>query len=249
MSTNLKIPAAVSSKLGHYVYVYVDPTDETVFYVGKGKGSRALAQFKSGERKRVTKVISRIRRSGAEPRIDILAHGLPNSRVALAVEAAAIDLIGVHNLANEVRGHGSTQYGRIPIVQLIAHYTRTKAIVDEPSLLIRINRLYHFGMTPAELYDATRSAWRLGRKRDRAKYAFSVYEGVVREVYRITGWLPGGSTFAAQNRGRRTRRPDRWEFVGTLAEERIREKYINAYVGHYFSRGARNPIVYVNVDD
>ncbi|HXH07683.1 MAG TPA: hypothetical protein VNI83_13960 [Vicinamibacterales bacterium] len=36
-----RIPAATARKLGYYVYLYVDPTDRSVFYVGKGKNGRA----------------------------------------------------------------------------------------------------------------------------------------------------------------------------------------------------------------
>jgi len=249
MAVELKIPRAVASKLGYYVYLYVDPSDDSVFYVGKGKGARALSHLNTQERKSVTSAIRRIRASGSEPRIDILAHGLPSEDVAFAVEAAAIDLIGVHNLTNAVSGRGKAKYGRTSLAQLIAHYTKRKAAITEPSILIRINKLYHFGMTEAELYDATRSAWRAGERKDKARYAFAVYEGIVREVYRITGWLPGGSTFAAQNQGRRRQRPGRWEFVGTLAEDRVRQRYVNSYVGHLFPKGAQNPIAYVNVPD
>ena len=249
MAVELRIPRAVASKLGCYVYVYVNPSDDSVFYVGKGKGTRALSHLDAVERKRVTSTIKKIRASGSEPRIYILAHSLPSEDVAFAVEAAAIDLIGVHNLTNAVRGHAKAKYGRTPLSQLIAYYTKRKATIKEPSILIRINELYHFGMTEAELYDATRSAWKVGDRKHKARYALTVYDGVVREVYRITGWLPGGSTFAAQNQGKRRPRPGRWEFVGTLAEDRIRQRYMNSYVGHLFPKGAQNPIAYVNMHD
>ncbi len=32
----------MAEKLGYYVYLYVDPRDEKVFYIGKGKGERCL---------------------------------------------------------------------------------------------------------------------------------------------------------------------------------------------------------------
>jgi hypothetical protein len=38
---------------------------------------------------------------------------------------------------------------------VVAHDTRRKAHIPEPAILIRINRLYRYGMTPAELSDAT----------------------------------------------------------------------------------------------
>jgi len=249
MSPQLKIPRAVASKLGYYVYVYVNPSDNSVFYVGKGKGARALAHLDAAERKKVTALIRKIRSAGSEPRIDILAHALPSEDVAFAVEAAVIDLIGVHNLTNSVRGHTKAKYGRTPLSQLIGLYTKRKPVISEPSILIRINRAYHFGMTEVELYDATRSAWKVGDKKDKAQYAFAVYEGVVREVYRITDWLPGGSTFAAQHQGKRKRRPGRWEFVGTLADIEVRQRYVNSYVGHLFPKGAQNPVLYLNIDE
>ncbi len=40
-------------------------------------------------------------------------------------------------------------------------------------------------MTPAELYDATRASWKVGARRESAKYALAVFEGIVREVYEI----------------------------------------------------------------
>jgi hypothetical protein len=131
--------------------------------------------------------------------------------------------------------------------EVVAHYTRRKAKIREPAILIRINKLYRYGMTQADLYDATRSAWRVGERRDDARYAFSVFEGVVREVYRITHWLPAGSTFNSRFAGRGLREPDRSEFVGTIAEDSIRRRYINRYVGHLFTQGAQNPISYVNL--
>jgi len=253
----VEIPRVVAAKLGYYVYVYVNPIEDSVFYVGKGKGSRALTHLEAAdlthleaaERKRVTTIIRKIRDAGSEPRIDILAHDLPNEDVAFAIEAAAIDLIGIHNLTNAVRGHTKAKYGRNPLSHFIALYTKRKAAIREPSVLIRITKMYRFGMNDAELYDATRSAWRVGDRKDKAQYAFAVYNGVVREVYRITGWHDGGSTFAAQNQGKRVARVGRWEFVGTLAEDTVRQRYVNSYVGDLFPKGARNPVCYVNIDD
>jgi len=239
MLLEVRIPPSVASKLRYYVYVYVDPSDESVFYVGKGKGSRAIAHMDT----------SKVRRSKAKPRIDILVHGLPDEKTAFAVESAAIDLIGIGSLANTVGGHGGRLFGRMPLDQLVAHYTKRKVQIEVPAILIRINKLYRYGMSLAELYDATRSAWKLGPKKERAEYAFAVYDGVVREVYKITGWFPGGTTFAAQNQGKRRRRPDRWEFVGTLAEDKIRRRHLDTYVGHLFPAGAQNPISYANVED
>ena len=92
------IPRAVAEKLGHYVYLYVDPADNRVIYVGKGKGTRAVSHLKADEKKGISRELKRIRADGRESRIDILAHSLPDEETALKIETAAIDLIGVEDL-------------------------------------------------------------------------------------------------------------------------------------------------------
>lgn len=245
--SKLQIPRAVARKLGHYVYLYIDPRNKSIFYVGKGRGGRAIAHLKASEEAAIGKRIREIESAGRKPQIELLAHGLENERTALRVEAAAIDLIGVPNLVNAVRGHGA-KHGRLPLEEVQAFYERRIARIREPAILIRINQRYHYGMTPVELYDATRSAWRVGPKREKAELALAIFEGVVREVYRISRWLPGGSTFATQRSGEREEIENRWEFVGTLAEEPIRNRYRNKFVGEVFKQGAQNPITYVNID-
>ena len=86
----------------YYVYLLVDPRNNTVFYVGKEKGNRVLAHLKGNghaEREKA-KIIQGIRADVQEPRIEILAHGLKDAATALRIEAAAIDLLGITNLTN-----------------------------------------------------------------------------------------------------------------------------------------------------
>jgi hypothetical protein len=134
----------------------------------------------------------------------------------------------------------------MPVADVVAHYSHKPAKIKEPGILIRINKLYRYGMSPVELYDATRSAWKVGPRRDDAKLAFAVYEGVIREAYKITGWFEAGSTYAHQHAGRAVSRPGRWEFVGVIADDRIRKRYVNRFVG--FAPGAQNPVSYVNLE-
>jgi len=240
-----KLPACVTRELKYYVYLYIDPETDKVFYVGKGKGNRALSHLDGTGKSPHAAVIRQLRRRKLQPRVEILAHGLKDERTALAVEMAAIDLLGLHRLANVVHGHHSARLGRMSLDQVLSLYQRKPAKIVEPAILIRINRLYHYGMTPTELYDATRATWVVGPKRDKAKYALAVYRGIVREVYEISHWLEAGSTFSTRfPRGNRTK--GRWEFVGTLAPEPIRRKYVDRAVDAYFRPGSQNPIQYVN---
>lgn len=115
------------------------------------------------------------------------------------------------------------------------------AAIDDPVMLIRINKLYRPGMSPDELYEATRRAWRArGRRRDTARFACAVFEGVVREVFEIGQWRKASPREGEAWKG------DRWEFVGKIADESVRSKYLGCPAKSYFTRGARNPITYVN---
>lgn len=242
----MRIPPDVVRALGYYVYLYVDPLGRRPFYVGKGRGSRCLVHLNLDDDRRKTTAIRAIRKAGREPEIEILAHGLPDEASALRIEAAVIDLLGMPALTNEVRGWRSLQYGRQPLADLIALYDRKPVTVKDPAILIRINQLYRAGMTALELYDSTRSAWRVGERRQNAKFVLSVFDGVVREVYSVAAWLPAGTTMGTHPRSGEGRE-GRWEFVGRPAPENVRRRYVNRDVSAYFSQGAQNPIVYVNV--
>jgi uncharacterized protein len=239
----MHVPASVARRLGWYVYLYVNPLDDTIFYVGKGKGARCLAHLDVGERSDKARIIREIRRAGKEPRIDILAHGLASEETAFRVEAAAIDLLEMTELTNLVRGKHSLELGRAPLSELVAIYSRRPITIREPSLLIRINQLYRADMSAIELYDVTRGVWVVGPQRERATYAFAVFEGIVREVYEITQWFPAGSTLYTRP-AETVNDPDRWEFVGRLAPDRLRRRYLDRDVSAYLD--SRNPIHYVN---
>lgn len=241
-----RLPRSVTRELGHYVYLYINPLTGKPFYVGKGKGNRALSHLNGSGKSEHAKIIRDLKMMGKEPRVEILAHGLGSEKAAHVVETAAIDLFGLDNLANAVLGHGSRRYGRMPLEKVMSLYQSKPAKIKEPVVLIRISRAYRYGMSEVELYDATRGIWVAGNRRERAKFAFAVYAGIVREVYQIAGkWLPAGSTFKTGYPQGQPRR-GRWEFVGRVAPDEIRQKYVDRSVAKYIKEGSRNPIKYVN---
>ena len=117
--------------------------------------------------------------------------------------------------------------------------------ITEPAMVIRISQTYREDMTPQELYDITRSAWKVNLDRaNTIDYAFAVYKGEIKEIYKVAGWHEAGTTFVPK-------RDDiigsgRFEFVGTVAEDAIRDKYLNKSVKHIFKKGAVIPTMYVN---
>lgn len=241
-----RIPREVADHLGYYVYLYVNPFDDHVFYVGKGKGNRVLSHLEDTSESRKVEIIRSIRSLGEEPRIEILAHGLEAEREAELIETAAIDLLGVKTLTNRVRGYGSRKLGRFPLRQIIAMYRPDPAEIEEPVILIRINNTYRHHLSADELYDATRGSWAVGTRRELARYAFAVFRSVVREVYEIHKWAPGGSTFYKTDIHAEPHPSNRWEFVGEVAPSNVRKKYVDKSVARYFPPKSQNPIRYVN---
>ena len=126
--------------------------------------------------------------------------------------------------------------------------------IEEPAILIRINRTFEPSMDRKVLFDYTRGRWKLKTERAKnAKYGIAVYKGIVQEVYEIEKWHNAGTTESTR---KPNDRPDlnstkslagRYEFTGKLAPEEIRKKYNLKSVKHYFVRGNANPINYVNI--
>lgn len=117
--------------------------------------------------------------------------------------------------------------------------------ITEPALLIRISRAYDADMTQEELYDITRSSWKVNHDRvQNVEYAFSIYQGQILEVYKVAGWYSAGTTFAERNEDALA--SGRFEFVGTIAEDEVRDKYINKSAKHLFKPGNASPVMYLN---
>lgn len=113
-------------------------------------------------------------------------------------------------------------------------------MIEDPVMLIRINKSYRPGMSGDELYQATRYAWRVGERRDQAEFAMAVHDGVVLEIYEIYRWCkaaPKASDWWID---------ERWEFDGAPAAESVRSQYVGMRVDSYLPHGSQNPIRYIN---
>jgi hypothetical protein len=239
-----EFPRAIHEKLKYYVYLYVDPRDDTIFYVGKGNGNRAFAHLDEESDKQKVKRIRDIQEHDHQPRIDILIHGIEDDETAKRIEASVIDLIGIGKLTNLQRGYESRSYGRMSLEQIIATYASAEVEVTDPVVIININRSFRYGMSEIDLYDATRSSWVIGDRRSKAKYALATYQGIVQEVYELKAWFPANSTF--NTRKNEPENNERWEFIGKIAANEIRNKYLLRDISKYL--GAQNPIRYVNCE-
>jgi len=249
-----KLPPKVIEKLRWYVYLYVDPRNDVVFYVGKGKGNRMFNHMaESGDSAKVTR-LKELKQLGIDPRIELLKYGLPQEEQALLVESAAIDLLGVDQLTNRVRGHWSRFGNRDPVEQVVAELNAREVKIKHPSILINISNSFTPNLTPHELYDMTRSAWRISAHRvEKTDFAMAVFRRVIREVYEIAAWVPNGSTLRVMDNGYRkqgaTDSGKRLEFVGNVAAETVRSHYRGRSVAAYFPTGSQNPIRYAGMNE
>jgi hypothetical protein len=129
----------------------------------------------------------------------------------------------------------------------------TTAIIDDPVIAINIAQQYPHVKNVEELYNCTRGLWRLSKQRaENAQYAFAVYKGEIKEVYKIDYWEPAkfdSSEFWVNKKREQGVEIDpkvnegRFQFIGSIASEEIRNKYIGKImpIAH-----AQNPIRYFN---
>ena len=240
---------AVREKLGHYVYLYIDPRTEEIFYVGKGCGNRAFFHLTREDEGDVAARIAEVRAEGYEPQIDILAHGFGDTETALRVEAAAIDLLDRSQLLNLKGGFESREFGRYPVEEIVALYDMKpiKIRAQDAVLLIRINQLYYAGMPPHELYEITRGVWPIAMKNaQKAQFALAIFNNIVREVYEVSGWFDAGQTAYFYRTPESVNAPGRIEFVGRIAPDDVRKRYLLKSVSEYRTYG--NPVSYVHCD-
>lgn len=234
-----KLSQSTIESLQYYVYLLIDPRSNKPFYVGKGRGNRVNKHLLGAletdlDEIEKIKTIHDIQKAGLEVRHVILRHGL-TEKEAFEIEGAAIDLIGMKNLTNIVTGHYASERGLMSLEDIAIKYQAEDAEFDEPALLININKLYHYDMTPEELYEATRKHWLVSRDRvENIRLVCAVYAGIIREVYVQESWHESPND---QN--------GRSYFDGTVAPTRIRDRCINKSVAKYWKKGSQNPIKYV----
>lgn len=239
----------VQERLKFYVYLLTDPRNEKIFYVGKGQGNRIFAHandtLAAQEEPRSDKLdqIRDILTAGLQVRYELLRFGLSEAG-AFEVEAAAIELLGLHELTNLVAGHHVSEQGRMTVDVAISLIDAPPVSnITQPAILIRIPKLWYPAMPEDELYEATHGWWVIGERRERAKYAFAVSRGIIREVYEIYSWRrrqPGdrGSEEDGSSPSRR------FAFDGSIAGELAHHR--NHSVRQLYKPGDQSPIKFLN---
>ncbi len=248
MKTHTKFSKKVRSELRSYVYLYIDPRNERPFYVGKGTGNRCFAHLGGKGDSEKNAVLKELRAIGLEPQIDILRYALTDDEASL-VESCVIDLLGLDALTNKVHGKHWKRGPKGSVEDIRVTLEAAPADITDPVIIINIAQLYRPGMSAPELYDATRHAWRVCPDRHEPDFALAVAGGIIREVYEIAQWFPAGATYRTNDQHGERRHDgdeDRREFVGRIAEPATRKRYRHRSIEAYLTKGAQNPIKYVN---
>ena len=108
--------------------------------------------------------------------------------------------------------------------------------IKEPAMIVIINQFYRENMSQDELFKAASGNWVVGERRKKVEYVFAAAHGIVRQVYRVEDWHPITDDSAKIT--------DRWRFEGHVAEEL--QHYVDGSIRPYVTRGAQNPVKYVN---
>jgi len=110
----------------------------------------------------------------------------------------------------------------------------------ENVVLLNLSDFYLPNMDGYEMYEATRGYWvmNLDNAKANIEYALAVGDGVIREMYKVKDWYPAGTTYRLKKYVREDVLPaDRIEFVGNIAPDEVKSKYIGKKV-----QTSRNPV-------
>lgn len=235
---NNQLSASTIEKLKYYVYLLIDPRDNTVFYVWKGKWNRINSHLLWAEKEiKISdkyNLIRAIKEEWLQVIEKILRHWL-NQEEALAVESAIIDLLWIDKLTNIVKWHYSDDFWLMDLSDIKIKYEAEQLIPKQKILLININNRYHYDATQSELYNYTRKSWRIDiSKAKDIDIVCAVYRGIIREVFFVERWL-------------RSEEEWRYMFEWYIASDDIRNYYLHKSVTEYWKQWAQNPIKYINL--
>ena len=126
----------------------------------------------------------------------------------------------------------------------------TKEDFKDDVVIIKINKSYYPGISALELYDVTRGCWRRRIESvESAKYALAAYKGEVVEVYKIDYWCHASELNRETIAYNHERHWNRIGFIGSVADEKVREKYVGKSVKNFYKWGEADPVKLIKAEN
>lgn len=247
----LQFDEKTQAAVGYYVYMLINPEDKKPFYVGKGKGNRVFQHIQDALNSDIDTekcdVIRDIISKGNKVEHIIICHGINNESEAYKIEAAVIDSLNFYGccLTNAVNGHHSAESGLMTANEIKRLYSAESLnCIGKDCVIININGQYSRGMGHDAIYGATKEIWRIGKDRIKGlKYVLSEYRGLIIEVFKVDEWYPKERPYNSNSK-KAGQTYTGYGFNGHIAEDEVRNKYINKSITHKKVKGRSNPISY-----
>lgn len=226
----------MSAAKDYYVYVYSHPDTRQPFYVGKGRGSRALAhmEFEDAENAK-QEMIASLRKQGRKPIVEIVQWDLSED-AAFAAESALIQHIGLNWMTNRQQGRG-TEKLHADFIEFIRDKKPLQIIArgGVKMLILCANQFYRPGMSRFELYDAIRGNLKVnpGSVKE-CRNALVVYRGFVLDIYQDMQTVEAGSearSFASE------KDPTGYDLVAKFASDTMVHRYVGRELKANFGFG------------
>ena len=243
------VEATVDEKLEYYVYALLDPTDNVIFYVGKGKNGRIVDHIKEAkaalksQRKQSKKVerILKVLTDLGQIKFLILRSGL-SEKNAYEVEGTMIDFLmnkdydfsRIADLQNVQGGHHNDTNGMMTFDDMQRIVSSEPAIINDGEKILAISINSSYFPSKRDVYAAVRSCWHVDVKHaQRARYIATVFQGVIVGLYENAHWqevMPSET-------------PSRYEFNADQVEDQdVKDRLL--YHKWMLGFGSGNPIRY-----
>jgi hypothetical protein len=234
-------------KLKYYVYALKDPSNNEVFYIGKGKDNRIFDHVVEDinlEKAKIAKILE-IQSKGNEVIREIIHFGLSENE-ALAAEATLINYVGINNLTNQVVGHKSE--GKYLVDTFEKIYAAESVEIKHNVMLIKITQ-YTNEFKDNEVYEQVRGYWKISLgSAKKVDYIFAIYKGLIKGIYVPQKWYRVDLKIENHDAPREfeLKQGDnhgRVYFKGIKADQLILDYYLNKDVSYKIKK-TQNPISY-----
>lgn len=221
---NTEFTTRACDAIGYYVYCLVDPRDNKVFYVGKGKGDRAFAHIHNATAEPDESAKNqRINEIGAENVIHYIVRHDLSEQEAFRLESTLIDFLmdnrlngGENHLTNLVHGHHHSDRGIMSVPEINAQYPEKEFMPagDDKIIIVLLNSL----KKRDDIYERARGNWAFTEKKiNECTHVLAVHHGIVRAVYPVS---PESWEMTSPRCGRKSAR---WRFT---AREDLESQYL-----------------------